>query len=63
MTREQSTIERWHAIHDLLDHGVGLLDRARRLGLGLNTVKRHARVPEPDRLRRPPQYRAVWPIP
>ncbi|MGY4103955.1 ISL3 family transposase [Nocardia sp. R16R-3T] len=58
LVREQSTIERWHAIHDLLDQGVGLLDCSRRLGLSLNTVKRYARVPEPDRLRRPPQYRA-----
>ena len=37
---------------------MGLLDCARRVGLGLNTVKRYARAPEPDRLRRPPQYRA-----
>jgi transposase len=58
LTREQSTMERWHAIHNLLDQGVGLLDCARRLGLALNTVKRYARVPEPDRMRRPPQYRA-----
>ncbi|MFI2477843.1 transposase family protein [Nocardia xishanensis] len=35
-----------------------LLDCSRRLGLSLNTVKRYARVPEPNRLRRPPQYRA-----
>jgi transposase len=57
-TREQTTLERWHAVHDLLKHGVGLLDCSRRLGLSLNTVKRYARVPEPQRLRRPPQYRA-----
>jgi transposase len=58
LTREQTTLERWRAIHSLLDQGVGLLDCSRRLGLSLNTVKRYARVPEPDRLRRPPQYRA-----
>lgn len=58
LTRERTTLERWHAVHDLLDNGVGLLDCARRLGLALNTVKRYARAPEPDRLRRPPQYRA-----
>ncbi len=58
LTREKTTLERWHAIHDLLDQGVGLLDCARRLGLGLNTVKRYARTTEPDQLRRPPQYRA-----
>jgi hypothetical protein len=58
LTREQTTLERWHAIHDLLDQGIGLLDCSRRLGISLDTVKRYARVPEPQRLRRPPQYRA-----
>lgn len=58
LTREKTTLERWHAVHNLLDQGVGLLDCARRLGLGLNTVKRYARSPEPDQLRRPRQYRA-----
>ncbi|WP_425296940.1 ISL3 family transposase [Nocardia abscessus] len=58
LTREQTTLERWHAIHALLDQGVGLLDCSRRLGISLNTVKRYARVPEPQRLRRPHQYRA-----
>ncbi len=57
LTREVTTIERWHAVHDLLDSGVGLLDCSRRLGLALNTVKRYSRAPEPDSLRRPPQYR------
>jgi hypothetical protein len=52
-----TTLQRWHAVHDLLDRGVGLLDCARRLNLSLNTVKRYARAHEPDRLRRPPQYR------
>lgn len=58
LTRENTTLERWRAVHDLLEHGVGLLDCSRRLGLALNTVKRYARAPEPERLRRPPQYRA-----
>ena len=57
LTRETTTIERWHAVHELLDSGVGLLDCSRRLGLALNTVKRYSRAPEPDSLRRPPQYR------
>ncbi|MGP4017447.1 transposase [Saccharopolyspora sp. 5N708] len=56
LTRENTTLERWRAVHDLLEHGVGLLDCSRRLGLALNMVKRYARAPE--RLRRPPQYRA-----
>lgn len=56
--REQTTLQRWHAVHDLLNSGVGLLDCSRRVDLALNTVKRYARAPEPDRLRRPPQYRA-----
>ncbi|MFF0488529.1 ISL3 family transposase [Nocardia sp. NPDC004068] len=58
LTREKTTLERWHAVHNLLNQGVGLLDCSRRLGLSLNTVKRYARVREPERLRRPPQYRA-----
>jgi hypothetical protein len=57
LTRERTTLERWHAVHDLIDNGVGLLDCARRLNLA-HTVKRYARAPEPDRLRGPPQYRA-----
>ncbi|WP_455713494.1 ISL3 family transposase [Streptosporangium canum] len=55
--REQSTRERWQQVHDLLDKGVGLLECARRLNLGLNTVKRYARTKEPDTLRRAPRYR------
>ncbi len=57
LARETTTIERWHAVHELLDSGVGLLDCSRRFGLALNTVKRYSRAPEPDSLRRPPQYR------
>ncbi|MEV6868430.1 ISL3 family transposase [Streptosporangium subroseum] len=55
--RAQSTRERWHQIHDLLGKSIGLLECARRLNLSLGTVKRYARVPEPQRLQRAPQYR------
>ncbi|MFC9931891.1 ISL3 family transposase [Streptomyces sp. NPDC127190] len=55
--REQTTRERWNKIHDLLGQGVGLLDCSRRLGLALNTVKRYARMPEPQALRIAPAYR------
>lgn len=58
LARETTTLERWQAVHNLLSQGVGLLDCSRRLGLSLNTIKRYARAPEPERLRRPPQYRA-----
>jgi transposase len=56
-TRNQSTAQRWTAVHDLLGQGVGLLECARRLNLALNTVKRYARISEPDRLLPAPQYR------
>ncbi|GGS46994.1 hypothetical protein GCM10010156_02110 [Planobispora rosea] len=56
-TRAQTTRERWQQVHDLLSKGVGLLECARRLNLALNTVKRYARVPEPQRLQRAPLYR------
>lgn len=52
-----TTLARWHQVHDLLDAGVGLLECARRLNLALNTVKRYARIPEPEQMRRAPQYR------
>lgn len=55
--REQTTRERWNKIHNLLHRGVGLLDCARRLDLALNTVKRYARMPEPQALRITPAYR------
>ncbi|MGA4980338.1 ISL3 family transposase [Streptomyces cinereoruber] len=54
---EQTTRERWHQIHDLLNKGVGLLECARRLNLALNTVKRYARTCEPEALRQAPRYR------
>jgi transposase len=54
---EQSTRERWNKVHDLLGQGVGLLDCSRRLGVALNTVKRYARMPEPQALRIAPTYR------
>jgi transposase len=57
--RAQTTRERWREIHELLEHGVGLLECARRLKLSLNTVKRYARVTEPERLKRAPQYRST----
>jgi transposase len=55
--REQTTRERWHKVHALLDSGVGLLECSRRLGLALNTVKRYARIPEPSANRIAPRYR------
>jgi len=55
--RAETTAQRWRQVHDLLDQGVGLLECARRLKLALNTVKRYARVTEPERLKRAPQYR------
>lgn len=54
---EQTTRERWNNVHDLLGQGVGLLDCSRRLGVALNTVKRYARMPEPQALRIAPTYR------
>lgn len=57
LDREETTLDRWRKVHELLDRGVGLLECARRLQLGLNTVKRYARASEPNRLRRAPQYR------
>jgi transposase len=56
--RAQTTLERWHQVHDLLDQGVGLLECARRLQLALNTVKRYARADRPERMLRVPKYRA-----
>lgn len=58
LARQESTIERRHHIHGLLSQGMGLGECARRLDLPLNTIKRYARIGEPDRLRRAPQYRA-----
>ncbi|MFB9876990.1 ISL3 family transposase [Planobispora siamensis] len=56
--RAQTTLERWHQVHGLLDQGVGLLECARRLQLALNTVKRYARADRPERMLRVPKYRA-----
>jgi hypothetical protein len=53
----RTTAERWRQVRDLLDQGVGLLECARRLSLGLNTIKRYARAAESQRLQRVPQYR------
>lgn len=57
--QDQSNLQRWHHIHDLLNKGVALMECARRLNLSLNTVKRYARIPEPQRLQRVPQYRTT----
>jgi transposase len=54
---EQTTRERWNKVHELLGQGIGLLDCSRRLGVALNTVKRYARMPEPQALRITPTYR------
>lgn len=56
--RAQTTLERWHQVHGLLNQGVGLLECARRLQLALNTVKRYARADRPERMLRVPKYRA-----
>lgn len=55
--RAATTAEQWQQVHELTDNGVGELECARRLNLGLNTVKRYARAAEPETLRRAPQYR------
>lgn len=57
--REQTTLERWHKVHNLLDQGVGLLECSRRLELALNTVKRYARRPQPPAERIVPRYRST----
>ncbi|MFD5521557.1 ISL3 family transposase [Streptomyces sp. NPDC127066] len=56
--RAQTTLERWHQVHSLLEKGVGLLECARRLQLALNTIKRYARADRPERMLRVPKYRA-----
>nr|WP_152889776.1 ISL3 family transposase [Streptomyces adustus] len=56
--RAQTTLERWHQVHGLLEKGVGLLECARRLQLALNTVKRYARADRPERMLLVPKYRA-----
>ncbi|MBB5866688.1 hypothetical protein F4553_000067 [Allocatelliglobosispora scoriae] len=56
-TRAQTTRQRWQQIHDLLGRGVALMECARRLNLMLNTFERYARIAEPERLVRAPQYR------
>jgi hypothetical protein len=55
----ETTAERWRQVHDLLSKGTGLLECSRRPGLSLNTVKRYARATEPERMIRPPRYRAT----
>jgi transposase len=57
-SRNQRTLSRHAAVHDLLEAGAGLGECARRLGLALNTIKRYARAAEADQLIRPPAYRS-----
>ncbi|MDQ1740581.1 MAG: hypothetical protein QOE53_2233, partial [Pseudonocardiales bacterium] len=52
----ERTRERHAAVHALLEHGVGLLECARRLGWALNTVKRYARAATAEQLQRPPRH-------
>jgi hypothetical protein len=56
---DERTSLRHRAVHDLLQQGVGLLECSRRLGWGLNTVKRYARAATAQELQRPPQYRTT----
>ena len=55
--RAATTAERWQQVHQLRSQNVGLLECGRRLGLSMNTVKRHDRASEPQRLQRVPKYR------
>ncbi|WP_329529674.1 ISL3 family transposase [Streptomyces sp. NBC_01462] len=56
--RAETTLERWHQVHGLLQQHVSLLECARRLQLSLNTVKRYARADRPERMLSVPKYRA-----
>jgi transposase len=53
------TRARHTAVHRLLGQGVGLLECARRLGWGLNTVKRYARAARAEELIGPRRFRAT----
>jgi transposase len=53
------TRARHAAVHHLLDQGVGLLECARRLGWGLNTVKRYACAARAEDLIGPRRFRAT----
>ncbi len=55
--RAQTTLERRHQIHGLLEKGVGL-ECTRRPPLALNAVKRYARADRPERMLCVPKYRA-----
>jgi hypothetical protein len=55
--RAETARERWQQVRDLRSQGVGLPGCSRRLGLALNTVKRHDRAGAPERLRRAARYR------
>jgi transposase len=56
-SRNERVLQRHAAVHESLEAGVSLCETGRRLGLALNTVKRYARVGDPEQLIRPPQYR------
>jgi transposase len=56
---EARTRARHAAVHDLLGQGLGLLECARRLGWGLNTVKRYARANRAEDLIGPRRFRAT----
>lgn len=54
---QERTRQRHATVHALLAEGLGLGACARRLGWGMNTVKRYARAETADDLLRPAQYR------
>jgi hypothetical protein len=54
---QQRAVQRWTAVHDLRNQGVGLMECSRRLGLSLNTIKKYARVPVVEQLARPRKFR------
>jgi hypothetical protein len=53
---DERTRTRHAAVHELLGHGVGLLECSRQLGWALNTIKRYARAATAQELQRPPRY-------
>ncbi|WP_367127835.1 transposase [Saccharothrix sp. HUAS TT1] len=59
----ERALQRHTTVHGLLDQEVGLLECARRLGISLNTVKRYARIPSAEQLRRLRPTGAAWSTP
>jgi hypothetical protein len=55
--RTGEKLERWQQIHDLLSHGTGQRECARRLDLSVQTVRRYARADHPGRMQRARQHR------